>query len=576
MYRHILAFDSNGTLAENGTVPPKLQAALEHLRKAGYVLFLVTGKRYQSIELGSLRNAFAGIVWENGAVLHHIVTDELYLPFGHVDPRLVEALETAGVPLQRGRATVSTHEHHGETVWHVLNQWGGDAVVTYDKGTLHLLPPGAAKGAGLERLLGLCAFSPRNLVSFGDGESDLSLLQLGEAGIAVADAVPSLKEVADLVTSHPGPAGVLEALQTYWLSGRARDLPSRRERPIPLGEDGTGAPVCVPAAALAGGNLGVFGGSTSGKSWVAGLLAEGMHHAGYQLLLIDPEGDFRGMRALPGMVALEGGQRRIPSPALVVALLETATVSVVLDLSSYPVARRTDYVADLLHTLHSLKGRKFRPHWVVLEEAQHFLPPHCNAVSTALSPMLPYGGWAFVSYRPDRLARQVLAALDHCILTRLSQPEAVETARRICKCDVEASLADTPQGHAWLCGQQAVRLRPNARRVPHIRHFYKYLDAPLPAHKRFRFRDERGFLDLEAASLFEFLQCLQTLPVESLTYHQARGDFASWVDGTLGDRVLADHLRKLAQRPLEGEALRETLLRRVAHHLGELYESQRG
>jgi hydroxymethylpyrimidine pyrophosphatase-like HAD family hydrolase len=571
MYRRILAFDSNGTLAESGTVPPTLQAALEQLHKAGYVLFLVTGKRFESVELGPLRNAFAGIVWENGAVLHHTATDELYLPFGHVDPRLVEALEAAGVPLECGRAMVSTQAPDAGTVWRVLDEWGGDAAVVRNRGVVSVLPPGAAKGAGLERLMGLCGLSPRNLVSFGDGESDLSLLQLGEASVAVADAVPALKEVADLVTTQPGPNGVLEALETYWLVGRARDLPSRCERPIPLGEDGTGAMVSIPAAALAGGNMGVFGDSGSGKSWVAGLFAEGMHHAGYQILLIDPEGDFRGMRAFPGMVALEGEQSRLPSPALVVALLETATVSVVLDLSSYPVTHRADYVADLLHALHSLKRRKFRPHWVVLEEAQHFLPPNGNAVSTALSPMLPDGGWAFISYRPDRLARQVLAALDRCILTRMSQPEAVETARQTCKCDVEASLAETPQGHAWLCGQRAVRLRPNARRVPHIRHLFKYLDTPLPAHKRFRFRDEQRFLDLEAASLFEFLQCLETLPIESLAYHQGRGDFAAWADSALGDRVLADHLRKLAQRSLEREALREALVQRVAAHYEELH-----
>jgi hypothetical protein len=38
----------------------------------------------------------------------------------------------------------------------------------------------------------------------------------------------------------------------------------------------------------------------------------------------------------------------------------------------------------------------------------------------------------------------------------------------------------------------------------------------------------------------------------------------------LGDRILADHLRKLAQRPLQGEALREALLQRVATHYEEL------
>jgi hypothetical protein len=570
MYRCVLAFDFDGTLAEEGVVPPALQTALEQLRTAGYVLFLVTGRPLGDAQLGPLKDLFAGIVWENGAVLHHTNSDEIYLPFGHVDPHLLAAMEAAGVPLERGRAIVSTTTSHGETVWHVLSEWGGDAVITHTRGLVRVLPPGAAKGAGLEHLLGLCCFSPRNLVSFGNGEADLSLLQLGETGVAVADAVPSLKEVADLVMTQPGPAGVLEALETYWLRGSRCRIPSRRERSIPLGKDEAGESVSMPTAALAGGNLGVFGDSGSGKSWVAGLLAEGMHRAGYQVLLIDPEGDFRGMRALPGIVALEVNQSAVPPPAMVATLLGAVSVSVVLDLSAYPATRRDHYIAEVVRALRSLREQKFRPHWIVLEEAQHFLPPSGESVSTELAPMLARGGWAFISYRPDRLVSRVMEALDHCILTRLSNPEAVQALCQTTYHAPQGSWADIPQGYAWLCGQGVVRLLPNARRVPHIRHLYKYLDKPLPEHKRFHFRDERGFLGIEAASLLEFLQCLRTLPIESLAYHHTRGDFAAWVKSTLGDGILADHLRKLAQRSLESTALRQALVQRVATHYEEL------
>ena len=572
MYRRVLAFDFDGTLAQNGIVLPSLQTALKQLRAAGYVLYMVTSRRFESIDLGPSRNIFAGIVWESGAVLYHTATNEVYLPFGHIDSRLTQAMEAAGIPLKYGRAIVSTQTPHTEKVWQVLDKLGGDAVVAHDRGTLRILPPGAAKGAGLERLLGLCGFSPRNLVSFGDGESDLSLLRLGEIGVTMADAEPGLKKVADLVTSRSGPAGVLEALQTYWLSGNGSDvsIAPRHGRTIPLGEDENGDLISLPAAALTDENLGVFGDSGSGKSWVAGLLAEGMHRAGYQFLLIDPEGDFRGLRALPEIVVLEGEQKTLPSPQLVASLLETVTVSIVLDLCSYPFTHRNRYVADLLHGLHSLKDRKFRPHWIVLEEAQHFLPPSGNDVSSALSPLLDGGGVALISYRPDRLTDQVLAALDHCILTRLSEPEAVQAIRQRLDGVPGIPLANILPGHAWLCGQRAVRLRPNVRRVPHIRHLYKYFDTPLPKYKRFYFRDEQDYLDIEAASLFEFLQCLRTLPLESIIYHQRRGDFAAWANGSLGDRVLADHLHKLAQRSLQGKALREALLQRVAQHYQEL------
>jgi hypothetical protein len=565
----LFAFDFDGTLAESGVVPSSLQIALERLQSSGCKLFLVTGRRFESIELGPLRDCFSGIVWENGGVLYHTATREVYLPFGCVNPHLVEALEAAHVPLEYGQAIVATRTPHDETVWHVLNEWGGDASVVHNKGAIMILPPGVSKGTGLERLLHLCGFSPRNLVTFGDGENDQALLQLGEIGVAVADAVPTLKQIADVVTTRPGPAGVMESLETCWLPGSQRECPVQHVPRIPLGEDEAGEPVSIAGAVLASGNVGVFGDSSSGKSWVTGLLAEGMHHAGYQVLLIDVEGDFKGLQALPRFVVFEGDLKTFPSPALIAHLLETVMVSVVLDLSAYLVSRRENLVAELLHALHSLKERKFRPHWIVLEEAQSLLPPGSSAVSRVLSPMLHRGGFAFVTYQPDRLLASVLDTLDFCFLTRLSRPEAIQAISHTVDLRGQ-SPALIPQGYVWLCRETLTPFLPNIRRVPHIRHLYKYLTAPLPAHKRFRFRDAQDFLGLEAASLFEFLQLLSTLPIESLEYHHRRGDFVAWVEGALGDSILAAHLAKLFHRELEGEALREALMQRVAAHYKDL------
>jgi len=574
LYRCVLALDFDRALSANRTVPVALQTALERLRSAGYALFLVTGRRFGDAALVPVEKLFAGMVWENGAVLYHPTTDSIYLPFGRINPRLVEALAAAGVPLEYGRAIVSTRKPHDETVSRVLSNWVGHAVVTQDGDISRILPPGTAKGAGLERLLALCGFSPRNLVSLGDGEGDPSLLQLAETGVTVADALGALQEVADLVADRPGATGAVETVEAFWLGkGSERALRVRQRRHvIPLGRDDAGTSVSIPANVLARGNLGVFGDSGTGKSWVAGLLAEGMHHAGYQVLMIDPEGDFRGMQALPGVVAITVAEGAVPPPRMIATVLDAVTVSVVLDLTAYPPERRDAYVAELLPAVDRLRAARYRPHWVVLEEAQQFLPPNDNALWNALQPMLVAGGWAFVSYRPDRLPDALLATLDMCIVTQLCEPDAVEALGRTSGCNVEASVADIPSGHAWLCGERVVCLRPNARRIPHIRHLYKYMDTPLPKHKRFYFRDHQHYLQVEAASLFEFLQCLRTVPVASLSYHQARGDFARWVADALGDGVLADQLLKLARRPLAVEALREALLRRVSAHCQELRE----
>jgi HAD superfamily hydrolase (TIGR01484 family) len=572
MYRRVMAFDFDGTLAADGVVPPQLETALERCRAIGDTLFLVTGRRFETVPLGPLGELFTGVVWENGAVLAHKASGELYLPFGQLNPHLWKALEEAGVPFERGLAIAATWAPHDQAVWQALAKHGGGASIEYNKGAVMVVPLGAAKGAGLERLLTICGFSARNLAAFGDAENDLSMLALAEVAVTVSDAVPAVRDVADLVADGPGPAGVLEILERYPLTGTYYDMPLRRERPISLGQDENGRAVTLPASRLAGRNLGVFGDSGTGKSWMVGLLAEGLHHEGYQVLLVDPEGDFRGLRALPRFVALEGDRSSMPTPSAVVSLLDASGISLVLDLSRYPLASRHGYVAELIRVLRPLRERKYRPHWIVMEEAQQFFMPGGSEVTAAALPLLDHGGWAFVSYRPDRMDAQILQTIHHCLLTRLTEPDAMRTMLAHCKdCGINETFFDTiPTGSALLCGGPVVRLRPAMRRVPHVRHLYKYLDVPLPPAKRFWFRDAQGAVGVEAASLYEFLHLLPTLPIESLEYHDRRQDFARWAEGALGDEGLAARLRKLSNRQLKGEELRTALKQTTATHYADL------
>ncbi len=236
MYRRVLAFDYDGTLAEHGVVSAELQFALTQLAHADYSLFLVTGRQYDTVDLGKLADLFTGIVWENGAVLTMRGLDDVFMPFGQVDPHLVRALEQAGVPLEYGLAIVSSWSQHEKTIWHVLGDCGSDAAIVHNKGAIMISPPGAAKGSGLTRMLELTGYSPRNLVAFGDGENDLSLLNLAETGIAVADAVVGLRNVADIVTELPGAAGVLATLDTHWLAQTRTPLPPRASIKCTLGK----------------------------------------------------------------------------------------------------------------------------------------------------------------------------------------------------------------------------------------------------------------------------------------------------------------------------------------------------
>jgi hydroxymethylpyrimidine pyrophosphatase-like HAD family hydrolase len=54
--------------------------------------------------------------------------------------------------------------------------------------------------------------SPQNTVAVGDAENDYDLLKLCGCAIAVANALPMLKEAADIVTKGDRGAGVVELI----------------------------------------------------------------------------------------------------------------------------------------------------------------------------------------------------------------------------------------------------------------------------------------------------------------------------------------------------------------------------
>lgn len=134
----------------------------------------------------------------------------------------------------------------------------------------------------------------------------------------------------------------------------------------------------------------------------------------------------------------------------------------------------------------------------------------------------------------------------------------------------ETKLAEIPADSALLGDSRIVRLRPALRRVPQIRHLYKYVDVPLPPGKRFWFRDAQAGTGKEAASLYEFLHLIPSVSLASLEYHDGREDFSEWVETALGDVDLAARLRKLSHRELHGETLREALRQTVAARYEEL------
>jgi Cof subfamily protein (haloacid dehalogenase superfamily) len=79
-------------------------------------------------------------------------------------------------------------------------------------GMLEVLPLGASKGDGVQRLLDFIGVSADNTIAFGDGENDIEMLKLVKFGIAMVNAKEVLKNNADFITLSNNKDGVAEVL----------------------------------------------------------------------------------------------------------------------------------------------------------------------------------------------------------------------------------------------------------------------------------------------------------------------------------------------------------------------------
>ncbi len=83
---------------------------------------------------------------------------------------------------------------------------------------LEINAPGAAKGEGLLRLAAILGVKPEETMACGDGDNDLSMIQMAGIGVAMSNGEPGLKAAADYVTTSNDESGVAQAIEKLVLS----------------------------------------------------------------------------------------------------------------------------------------------------------------------------------------------------------------------------------------------------------------------------------------------------------------------------------------------------------------------
>lgn len=551
----VLALDYDGTIAENGKPHPAVMQAIQETRTRGIVVVLVTGRILSDLKkvAGDL-NVFDAVVAENGAVL--AFSNGRTRALGRPPPSsLLDELCRRKVEFSVGDCVLEADASSAPRILNAVQKLELPLVLAFNRSRVMVLPQGISKATGLREALDTLRLSLHNCIAIGDAENDFQLLEASEFGVAAGWGSKSLHKIADEVLPGRGPSAVADYIRRAIEITR---LPPNRvdRRRVLLGQTADGHPLEM---AVHGRVILVAGDPRSGKSWVTGLFCEQLILQGYCLCVIDPEGDYGPLEALPGVVVF-GGDEPPPRLSDVARALRYPDVSVVIDLSQSTHSEKVDYLSALLPMVAGLRRNTGQPHWIVVDEAHYFLhePDFRQRVDIELA------GYMLVTHRVSNLPPDLLKEVESIIVTQITDPrEAHGLATLYGRAGEEAEWESLLNG--LTINEAALLPRMDAperklqrflvagRMTPHVRHRSKYLEVPMLEHHAFVFTCNGNPIGSSARTLKEFVMVLARLPMASIDGHTRNGDFSRWIADVFGDQPLAAEMRKVERQYRRGQ-----------------------
>ena len=245
-------FDVDGTLLSHttGRVPESAKQALDVLREAGVTVGLATGRSAEEMgelpfddlhfDVNIMLNGQMILDGEGAYVSGNPITGEALADL----VTLFEAREVPTVLIERDRTYMNfvtddvlrTQEdihssvpplgsYEGGTVFQAVafvDEAGADRLrqllpgcdITrwHAKGVDINAPSPGGKADGIARWCEASGVDISDVIAFGDGENDVSMLRAAGCGVAMGNAVPEAKAAADLVTTDIDDDGVWNAL----------------------------------------------------------------------------------------------------------------------------------------------------------------------------------------------------------------------------------------------------------------------------------------------------------------------------------------------------------------------------
>lgn len=543
MHYFVLATDYDGTLATDGQVRDETIAALERFRDSGRKLIMVTGRELDDLlRVFPKVDLFDCIVAENGALLYWPATRQEKLLGERPPEEFIQLLRDRNVnPLSVGRVIVASWHPNETTVIQAIRDLGLELQVIFNKGAVMVLPSGINKAAGLGAALYEMKMSSHNVVGIGDAENDHAFLSLCECSVAVANALPMVKERVDFVTNGSRGAGVVELIEQLIASDLGEIESKTKRHNILLGKREDESEVTIKPF---GTSVLLAGTSGGGKSTLATAMLERIAEQNYQFCIFDPEGDYENF---DNAVVL-GDSKRSPSVKEVLDVLEQPSQNAVVNLLGIPLKDRPGFFAELLPELQEMRSRTGRPHWIVIDEAHHLMPSSWNPATLTLPQQLD--GVLMITVHPEHVSPAALSLVDHIITVGQSPEEKIrefcETLGH-CPPNLASQTLEPGEALAWFrnTNEELFKFSITPGQMERRRHVRKYAEGQLGTDKSFYFRGSDGKLNLRAQNLILFSQIAEGVDDETWLYHLEQGDYSRWFREAIKDDGLADEAEEI-------------------------------
>jgi Cof subfamily protein (haloacid dehalogenase superfamily) len=266
----LIASDVDGTLLnEDEILTPRTRAAVHAAVAAGAHFVLATGRPPRWIQPVVDQLGLAPIaVCANGAVIYDSATDRILRSWTlspeeltHLADVAVRVIPGAGLAVERvGRSAHDTatpqfisspgYEHawlnpdntevsvedllsapavkllirkprmpSGEMAALLADHIGrrGDITFSTNNGLIEVVPRGISKASGVDAVAQPLGVVAGDVVAFGDMPNDIPMLQWAGLGVAMGNANPEVKAVADEVTAPNDDDGLARVLERWWL-----------------------------------------------------------------------------------------------------------------------------------------------------------------------------------------------------------------------------------------------------------------------------------------------------------------------------------------------------------------------